>query len=130
MRPGVVIFDDFNDPKTGWPNESAEQRARNADEHYGYIDGLYRLDRNVKSWRFGSGPKIAASEFTCEVVARVYGDNPTSSGSMIIAWTAKDKFRSVSTRSVDSTSSCTTRSPAGVGEPGHAHSPGDQERPT
>jgi len=80
-----LFVDDFNDPGSGWDKERADQRLKNSDEHHGYVDGLYRLDANkAGAWWLWSCPKRAFPEFTCEVVGRVYGDKPTSSGAMIL----------------------------------------------
>ncbi|MFI5457898.1 MAG: DUF1080 domain-containing protein [Isosphaerales bacterium] len=79
----VLFVDDFNDPGSGWPKDTPEESARNAPEHHGYQDGVYRIDANVGGWaRSWPCPGRPLPEFVCEVVGRVYGDKPTSRGSL------------------------------------------------
>jgi hypothetical protein len=80
----AVFVDDFNDPKSGWSDEPEERKKSNAADHHGYQEGFYRFDANMGggAWWFYPCPKRPRSEFACVVVGRVYGDRPTSRGSM------------------------------------------------
>ena len=81
----VLFVDEFDDPKSGWDQEPADQRQKNSEEHHGYVDGLYRLDGNkAGAWWLWSCPAGGLPEFTCKLVGRVYGENPTGSGAMIL----------------------------------------------
>ncbi|MGO9465244.1 MAG: serine/threonine protein kinase [Isosphaeraceae bacterium] len=85
-RTGSVLYvDEFNDRTSGWDEEPAEQRFKKGDEYHGYVDGLYCIDAYTgPAWWFWRFPKGAFSEFTCNVVARVYGDKPDSFGKLLI----------------------------------------------
>ena len=81
----MLYVDEFNDRTSGWDEEPAEQRFKKGDEYHGYVDGLYCIDAYTgPAWWFWRFPKGAFSEFTCNVVARVYGDKPDSFGKLLI----------------------------------------------
>ena len=80
----LVFADDFDNPRSGWASETAEEAALAADHHRGIVDGMYRQDGNAPGWWHWTCPKQVPAAFSCEVVARVFGDNPQASGAVMI----------------------------------------------
>jgi hypothetical protein len=92
-----LYLDEFNDPATGWPAETREQAGKNADHHWGYAEGTYRLDANLAA-PFAWGPGNSFKNFYCEATGRVFGDNPASLGSMMVEFLRNDNARGFQVR--------------------------------
>jgi serine/threonine protein kinase len=71
-----LYVDEFDNPASGWPHESPAERQKAADEHHGYVNGVYRLDVNPGGWIWKSWPcpQRGFPEFSCTVEGRIYGD--------------------------------------------------------
>jgi hypothetical protein len=93
----LLYVDEFNDPSTGWPAESRDDAGREAEHHWGYAEGMYRLDANVAA-PFAWGPGNSFENFSCEVTGRVIGDNPGSLGSMMVEVLRNDGARGFEVR--------------------------------
>lgn len=76
----LSLSDDFSDPKSGWPAESARDAAKQASHHHGYADGVYRIDGNAKGWySWHTGRRFR--DMDCRFTGRILGDRPDSHGS-------------------------------------------------
>ncbi|WP_406698332.1 family 16 glycoside hydrolase [Singulisphaera sp. Ch08] len=87
----LQFFDDFSDRSKGWPAESDSELAKMSHHHWGYAEGVYRLDANVPgafSWTNG----LDVEDFYVEAVGRVFGDQPASRGAILLE-VVKDEIK-------------------------------------
>ena len=52
----LIYADDFNDPTSGWPNESTRPMRDGRIYQRAYIGGLYRIDVKFEGWIY-TAPK-------------------------------------------------------------------------
>jgi WD40 repeat protein/serine/threonine protein kinase len=95
-RGRLIFSDDFKSGE-GWPKETASDAAKNAPHHWGYADGVYRLDANSPgfySWHRG----LRFDDFECEILGSVFGDRPESRGSILFDVVSLDKIHGFQVR--------------------------------
>ena len=80
----VIYADDFNDPTSGWPNESTRPLPDGRIYQRAYARGLYRIDVKFEGWIYAAPPRRPPAEFTCEVTGRVFGDRSEARGQLIL----------------------------------------------
>lgn len=67
-EPGVLLQDDFTDPRSGWPRHSADPASREV----GYVDGEYRIAKIAGSEGAPFvGQSVEAGDFLGEIDARL-----------------------------------------------------------
>ena len=80
----LIYADDFNDPKSGWPNESTRPMRDGRIYQRAYIGGLYRIDVKFEGWIYTAPKRQPPGEFTCEFRGRVFGDRSEAVGQLIL----------------------------------------------
>jgi serine/threonine protein kinase len=96
-RGRELFADDFRDRSKGWPAETAAQAAKPSFHHWGYANGMYRLDANsAETFAWTNGAQF--EDYYCEATARFFGDNPHSRGSMLLEVIRTDDTRGFQVR--------------------------------
>ena len=81
----VLFVDEFDDPKSGWAHEPADQRQKNPKSTTD-TSTAYTASTATRPGPGGSGraPREGFLSSRARSVGRVYGENPTGSGAMIL----------------------------------------------
>jgi serine/threonine protein kinase len=84
QTPRVLFADDYSTPLPYWTATSPEQLAETPSHRWGHRDGVYFDEITAADKAFGGHflPGGPYPDFSCEIVARITGDKPTSKGSM------------------------------------------------